>query len=135
LEPGTTLILGASKKGGDHKRWSGAAKYIKPGVELVDPAVSAVAPELRGDGVPFSATDARKAVESDPYADLFFGDGKTQIVRDILGLDEILEMSSAGGGGLQGHTSNEKDDEDLHEEEREFVNEVIYYLYKQGILK
>ena len=135
LEPGTTLILGASKKGGDHKRWSGAAKYIKPGVELVDPAVSAVAPELRGDGVPFSATDARKALESDPYADLFFGDGKTQIVRDILGLDGMQEMSGAGGGAVAGYSGPLGSTKDDDEEEREFVNEVIYYLYKQGILK
>ena len=133
LDPGTTLFLGASRKGGDHKRWSGAAKYIKPGVELVDPAVSAVAPELRGDGVPFSATDARNALSNNENADIFFGDGKTQIVRDILGLDEMLEISSVGGGAVAGYSlplGSTKDDE-----EREFVNEVIYYLYKQGILK
>ena len=133
LEPGTILNLGASRKGGDHKRWSGAAKYVKPGVKLVDPAVSAVVPELRGDGVPFSATDARNALSNNENADLFFGDGKTQIVRDILGLEEVQEMSAMGGGAVAGYSGplgSTKDDE-----EREFVNEVIYYLYKQGILK
>jgi len=140
LDPGTTLILGASRKGGDHKRWAGADKYIKPGVKLIDPAVSAVVPELRGDGVPFSATDARNALSNNEDADLFFGDGKTQIARDILGLDEMQEMSAVAGmaggtggavTGYSGPLGSTKDDE----EEREFVNEVIYYLYKQGILK
>ena len=43
-------------------------------------------------------------------------------------------MSSAGGGSMTGYSvplGSTKDDE----EEREFVNEVIYYLFKQGILK
>ena len=134
LEPGTILNLGASRKGGDHKRWSGAAKYVKPGVKLVDPAVSAVVPELRGDGVPFSATDARNALSNNENADLFFGEGKTQIVRDILGLDEMQEVSAMGGGAVAGYSlplGSTKDDD----EEREFANEVINYLFKQGILK
>jgi cytidyltransferase-like protein len=44
LEPGTKLVLGASQKGGDFKRWKGAAKYVKPGVELLPPAETAVIP-------------------------------------------------------------------------------------------
>ena len=44
LEPGTRLILGASKKDGDFKRWKGAAKYVKPGVELLSPEETAVMP-------------------------------------------------------------------------------------------
>ena len=83
--------------------------------------------------MPFSATDARNALSNNENADLFFGDGKTQIVRDILGLEEVQEMSAMGGGAVAGYSGplgSTKDDE-----EREFVNEVIYYLYKQGILK
>ena len=44
LEPGTKLVLGASQKGGDFKRWKSAAKYVKPGVELLQPAKTAVIP-------------------------------------------------------------------------------------------
>jgi len=132
LEPGTKLILGASRKGGDYKRWSAAAKYIKPGVNLVDPAVSAVEPEIRSDGVPFSATDARNALSNNENADLFFGDGKTEIVKDILGLEDVQEMSAMGGGAVAGYSvplgSTKDKDSDL-------VNEVLDYLYKQGILK
>jgi len=44
LKPGTKLVLGASQKGDDFKRWSGAAKYVKDGVELLQPAKTAVIP-------------------------------------------------------------------------------------------
>ena len=44
LQPGTKLVLGASQKGGDFKRWKSAAKYVKPGVELLQPAKTAVIP-------------------------------------------------------------------------------------------
>ena len=132
LEPGTKLILGASRKGGDYKRWSAAAKYIKPGVNLVDPAVSAVEPEIRSDGVPFSATDARNALSNNENADLFFGDGKTQIVKDILGLEDVQEMSAMGGGAVAGYSVPLGFTED---EDSNMVNEVLDYLFKQGILK
>jgi len=37
LEPGTKIILGASQKGGDFKRWRSAAKYVNPTLELLPP--------------------------------------------------------------------------------------------------
>ena len=137
LEPGTVIILGASKKGGDHKRWSYAAKYIKPGVKLIDPEVSAVVPELRGDGVPFSATDARNALSNNENADLFFGEGKTQIVRDILGLDEMQEFSAMGVGPVSGYSGplRSTNNDTNNDEDSKLVREVLDYLFKQGILK
>ena len=48
IKPGSEIILGASTKGGDEKRWSGAEKYVGggPGGDLVlrDPAVTAKEP-------------------------------------------------------------------------------------------
>ena len=36
LNPGDVITLGASKKGGDYKRWSTAQKYVKDGVIMKD---------------------------------------------------------------------------------------------------
>ena len=47
---GTSIILGASKKGGDWKRWSGARKYVSDTLNLVDPELSAVEPKEHDDG-------------------------------------------------------------------------------------
>ncbi len=41
---GDTVILGASTKDDDWKRWMGAAQYVKDGVELLDPEETAVSP-------------------------------------------------------------------------------------------
>ena len=57
LNVGDKIILGCSTKDGDCKRWTGAQKYIKSGVELVP--VTGVSPAVRDSGVPFSATDFR----------------------------------------------------------------------------
>ena len=46
LNPGDVVSLGASTKGGDWKRWVGAQKYVKDGVELLDPQTTAVEPSI-----------------------------------------------------------------------------------------
>ena len=150
LEPGTKLVLGASQKGGDFKRWSSAAKYVKDGVELLQPAKTAVIPANRPSGEPYSATDARKMLEQGENADEFFGDGRTEDVRSILGLDASLEeMSAAGGGAVQGFAVNKDDEEErktLTREqnkktkhppynELELYKEVLKLLKKEGIIK
>jgi cytidyltransferase-like protein len=66
LEPGTRLILGASKKGGDFKRWKGAAKYVKPGVELLSPEETAVMPAKHSD-----AYGALLSAEQEKQSELF----------------------------------------------------------------
>lgn len=102
LEPGTNVILGASRKGGDFKRWRGAAKYVKPGVNLYPPEETAVVPADRPSGAPYSATDAREMLEQGMDADEFFGDGRTAAVRSILGLDQLEEMVGSSGGAVAG---------------------------------
>ena len=42
LSPGDVVSLGASKKGGDWRRWAGAEKYVRDGVELLNPEMTAV---------------------------------------------------------------------------------------------
>jgi hypothetical protein len=132
LEPGTKLYLGASKKGGDHRRWGFAPKYIEDTVFLVNPLETAVEPLSRPDesGKAFSATDAREALTNDQDADVFFGLGNTEKVREVLGInDPIEEMSAMGGGAVQGFLGYTSD-----EEQESIIQEVLDYLYSQGIV-
>jgi hypothetical protein len=136
LEPGTKLVLGASQKGGDFKRWKSAAKYVKPGVELLQPAKTAVIPTNRPNGEPYSATDARKMLEQGENADEFFGDGRTIEVRKILGLESLEEMSSVGGGAAQGFAvkKDEEESKKLRREQNKKTKHPPYnelYLYKE----
>jgi hypothetical protein len=148
LEPGTTVILGASQKGNDLRRWKSAAKYVKPGVELTPPEETAVTPANRPSGEPFSATDARKMLEQGENADEFFGEGRTDAVRSILGLDASLEeMSAMGGGAVAGFAvdKDERERQTLTREqnkktkhppynELELYKEVLKLLKKEGIV-
>jgi cytidyltransferase-like protein len=136
LEPGTKLVLGASQKGGDFKRWKSAAKYVKPGVELLQPAKTAVIPTNRPNGEPYSATDARKMLEQGENADEFFGDGRTIEVRKILGLESLEEMSIVGGGAAQGFAvkKDEEESKKLRREQNKKTKHPPYnelYLYKE----
>ena len=141
LEPGIRLILGASQKGGDFKRWKGASKYVKDGVELLPPAETAVIPANRPNGEPYSATDARKMLEQGENADEFFGDGRTDDVRTILGLDASLEeMSAMGGGAVAGYgapmaTRKQKKKKQDEYNELYLYKEVLKLLKKEGIIK
>ena len=144
LEPGTRLILGASQKGGDFKRWKSAAKYVKPGIELLPPAETAVIPANRPNGEPYSATDARKMLEQGENADEFFGDGRTEDVRSILGLEApIEEMSAMGGGAVAGYAAGgpekkrRKNKKTKHPPYNELYlyKEVLKLFRKEGIIK
>jgi cytidyltransferase-like protein len=141
LQPGTRLVLGASQKGGDFKRWKSAAKYVKPGVELLSPEETAVVPANRPNGEPYSATDARKMLEQGENADEFFGDGRTEDVRSILGLDASLEeMSAMAGGAVQGYgapmaTRKQKKKKQDEYNELYLYKEVLRLLMKEGIIK
>ena len=144
LEPGTRLILGASKKGGDFKRWKAAAKYVKDGVELLPPEETAVVPANRPSGEPYSATDARKMLEQGDAADEFFGDGMGGRVRTILGLDASLEeMSAMGGGAVAGYAAGgpekrrRKNKKIKHPPYNELYlyKEVLKLFRKEGIIK
>ena len=164
LLPGTKVILGASTKGGDAKRWAGAEKYIKDGVELIDPQSSAVEPTLRPNGEPYSASDMRTllgAAETDENAieelEDFIGDDNVFDLLSILGLaSPMQEMSSMGGGAVQGAAVganggpwvNKKEIEDDNEEEKQrsklvrrenkdlvTVEEVMKLIMERGILR
>ena len=50
IPAGTNIILGASKKGGDWQRWSGANKYVSDTLNLIDPELSAVEPKEHDNG-------------------------------------------------------------------------------------
>ena len=143
LEPGTKLVLGASQKGGDFKRWKSAAKYVKPGVELLPPAETAVIPANRPSGEPYSATDAREMLSQGDAADEFFGKGMGSKVRSILGLDGSLEeMSAMGGGAVAGYAAGgpekkRKKKKTKHPPYNELYlyKEVLKLLMKEGIIK
>ena len=141
LEPGIRLVLGASQKGGDFKRWKGASKYVKDGVELLPPAETAVIPANRPNGEPYSATDARKMLEQGENADEFFGDGRTEDVRSILGLDASLEeMSAMGSGAVAGYgapmaTRKQKKKKQDEYNELYLYKEVLKLFRKEGIIK
>ena len=106
LNTGDTVILGASTKDDDWKRWLSAEQYIKDGVELLDPEQTAVTPTARDSGEPYSATAFRNALgnpESREEIADFIGEENVDTVLDILGLSgSIKEMSAMGGGAVGG---------------------------------
>lgn len=140
LQPGTRLILGASKKGNDFKRWKGATKYVKPGVQLYDPEVTAVVPANKPDGEPFNATDARRKLSEGEDADEFFGAGRTDSVRSILGLESPMEeMSSMAGGAVQGYGAplgtKKRKKKNNEYNELYLYKEVLKILTNKGVIK
>jgi len=152
IPAGSEIILGASTKGGDWKRWTGAEKYIGDDLTLRDPSRTAIEPTMQMDGTPFSATVMRELlgeVEDDPEAweklEKFVGKGNVKSLLDILGIDafmDIDEMSAAGAGGLQGApaTVGKRDDEDnvitrkLQTENNVTVDEIMRLIMEKGML-
>jgi len=140
LEPGINVILGASQKGGDFKRWKGATKYVKSGVNLLPPEETAVVPANRPSGEPYSATDARKMLEQGENADEFFGDGRTDSVRSVLGLESLDEMFAMAGGAIQGYGAplgmrKRRKKKQSEYNELYLYKEVLKLLMKEGIVK
>jgi hypothetical protein len=130
ISAGDTIILGASNKGGDAKRWTGARKYVGDDLELIDPAQSAVEPLARPTGEPYSATDMRNLLgdviaHKEQLRD--FAGEHADAVLQILGMQSLEEMSSAGGTGsrassVQGAPAaggGAWQDEDIPEENRQ----------------
>lgn len=67
---GKRVILGASKKDNDWKRWSGAQKWAQSkdlNVEIMDPQQTAVDVLDKADGTPYSASNIRNNFD-DPNA-------------------------------------------------------------------
>jgi cytidyltransferase-like protein len=148
LNIGDTVILGASTKDDDWKRWVGAEKYVKDGVKLVPPESSAVAPTARDDGTPFSATDFRNALGNpENRAEIadFVGEENVDSVLRTLGLEaKVDELSSNAGGGLTGGIGvplasgsgrpNKKDPRKRNENIA-IANEVMKLIKERGILR
>ena len=160
LNIGDKVILGCSAKDCDWKRWTGAEKYIKDGVELLTPKGTAVTPMQRKDDIPFSATDFRNALGNpnnrDEIAE-FVGEENVDNVLKILGLEgKVDEMSMAGGvGGKTGSVEGgskplplgsgsdrpkkkrrrKKAPTIMKQENLDIANEVLRLIKERGILR
>ena len=141
LNVGDKVILGCSNKGGDCKRWIGAEKYIKPGVELLP--ITGVEPTMRSGGEPYSATDFRNALGGalDNRAELadFIGDENVEDVLKILGLESgaLEEMSGAGGAAGAIGVPKRKPKNTMTKENKDLVtvDEVMRLIMERGILR
>ena len=145
LNMGDKVILGCSAKDCDWKRWMGAEKYIKSGVELLTPEGTAVTPMQRRDEMPFSATDFRNALgdpgNRDEIAE-FVGEENVDNVLKILGLEgKVDEMSTgvgmsgapaplASGSGRPRKKTTKRRNENIA-----IANEVIRLIKERGILR
>jgi hypothetical protein len=123
LQAGDNIILGASKKDDDWKRWREAPKYIRPDLNLLAGVKYAVDPYTRSDGEDLRASDLRDLI-SDVVEDPNNTKAKNQLAEyvpkdkidvlfSILGLaaptkeEEALDETSvavgmAGAVGAQG---------------------------------
>ena len=145
---GDTVILGASTKDDDWKRWVGAEKYVKDGVKLIPPEQSAVSPTERSDGTPFSATDFRNALGGalDNRAEIaeFVGEENVDNILSILDLGgKVDEMSSGAAGSvtgglgvpLQSGSGRPKKRRTRRNENIAIANEVLKLIKERGILR
>ena len=151
LNVGDKVILGCSNKGGDCKRWAGAEKYIKQGVELVP--VTGVEPTARVNGEPYSATDFRnalgKALDNRDEIAEFVGEENVAEILHILDLENnIDEQSGAGGAGaaisgpsgplasgsVKRRRPAKKRATTTNNENLNLVNEVMRLIMERGIL-
>ncbi len=147
LRGNETVVLGASTKGDDWKRWLEAEKYVKNGVNLLNPESTAVLPATRPDGTPFSATDLRTllgAAENDPDAieelEDFVGEDNVFDVLSILKIGApVKEISMAGtAGSMQGAPGTHKKRKKIAKRENidlNTVDEVMRLIMERGILR
>lgn len=144
---GDTVILGASTKGDDWKRWTGAEKYVKDGVKLMPPEQSAVVPTERPNGTPFSATDFRNALgnpENSAEIAEFVGEENVDNILSILDLGgKVDEMSSGATGSVTGGlgvplrsgSGRPKKRRTRRNENIAIANEVLKLIKERGILR
>ena len=89
-------------------------------------------------GAPYRSSDVRKILDEGGDADLFFGPGRTESVRSMLGFDSpIEEMSGVGAVGGYGAPLDTKPKKKKHNEYNEvyLYKEVLKLLMKEGIIK
>ena len=156
LREGTRLILGASEKDNDWRRWIDAEKYVKEGVILLPPEKTAVKPTMRsktdeeGNRLPYSATDFRKALGNpenrEEIAD-FVGEENVDNFLSVLGLVAKVDEMSTGVGmqGAIGHVPlgsgsakrrpKKKTAKKTKNENIAIANEVLRLIKERGILR
>jgi len=138
---GDTIILGASNKGGDAKRWTGADRYVGSDLNLVPPMESAVEPLIRPSGEPFSATDMRNLLGDIPANKEqlmdFAGDNVDGVLK-ILGIENLEELSGMAGGSVTGGVGKKKKQNSIIRQENidlNLVDDVIRLIMERGIAK
>ena len=138
---GDTIILGASNKGVDAKRWTGADRYVGSDLNLVPPMESAVEPLIRPSGEPFSATDMRNLLGDIPANKEqlmdFAGDNVDGVLK-ILGIENLEELSGMAGGSVTGGVGKKKKQNSIIRQENidlNLVDDVIRLIMERGIAK
>jgi len=140
ISAGDTIILGASNKGGDAKRWTGADRYVGSDLNLVPPMESAVEPLIRPSGEPFSATDMRNllgdiSANKEQLMD-FAGDNVDGVLK-ILGIENLEELSGMAGGNVAGGSKKKKQNSIIRQEniDLNLVDDIIKLIMERGIAK
>ena len=139
ISAGDTIILGASNKGGDAKRWTGADRYVGSDLNLVSPMESAAEPLNRPSGEPFSATDMRNllgdiSANKEQLMD-FVGENVDGVLK-ILGIENLEELSGMSGGSVAGGTGKKKKQNSIIRQENidlNIVDDVIRLIMERGV--
>ena len=140
LEYGTKVIFGVGKNNNSLKRYEYLAKEAKTGISVLPVLENSIEPINMDSGAPYKSSDVRKILDEGGDADLFFGHGRTETVRSMLGFDSpIEEMSGAGGGGVAGYGAplSTKPKKKKHNEYNELYlyKEVLKLFKNKGIIK
>jgi len=138
LEYGTKVIFGVGKGSNSLKRFESLAKQAKRGVSVLPVLENAIEAINMNSGAPYRSSDVRKILDEGGDADLFFGPGRTESVRSMLGFDSpIEEMSGGGAVGGYGASLDTKPKKKKHNEYNEvyLYKEVLKLLMKEGIIK
>jgi hypothetical protein len=118
LRRGDQVVLGASTKNDDWKRWVGADKYVSSDLELISPAQTAVAPSIHSpeymgrlnvvsfrEDVP-SVKNPKKNPEEFHAEDMRYLIGKSaededaiELLEDFVGPDNVFDVLSIFGIG------------------------------------
>jgi len=139
ISSGNTIILGASNKGGDATRWTGARKYVGDDLELIDPMESAVEPLVRPNGEPFSATDMRDLlgdiIANKELLQDFAGEHVEGILR-ILGMQNLEETTVAAAVvGMPVKKKSKKKKKQQENINISLVDDVIRLIMERGIVQ
>jgi len=156
---GDRVILGASRKDDDWKRWVGAKKYVQkdpttgePRIELLAGEEYAVPALVKSDGSDFSATTMRELISNlvvdrhdrKSYDKLseFIPRNKIDVLFSILGLpapsvesaEELEEMSAMGAGAVAAPVVKKQKKKREENIDLKLVDEVMRLIMTRGII-